>query len=118
MGKFLVLAQETVSTNHVVYWFNQGFAVLVVIALGWAIYGWIRWAGVHLGVPLLKAHTSYLDASTEGIKQATDGIKIVLANQAQQQTEIKQIATSVVALEKTTLEIASDVDVLKSQRQT
>lgn len=118
MGKFFVLAEDAVNTNHVVYWFNQGFAVLVVIALGWAIYGWIRWAGVHLGVPLLKAHTSYLDASTEGIKQATDGIKTMLANQSQQQTEIRQIATSVVALEKTTLEIASDVDILKSQRQT
>lgn len=117
MFKFL-LAQETVSTSHVVYWFNQGFAVLIVFALGWAFYGWIRWAGVNLMVPLLKSHTTYLDASTEGIKQSYEGIKTVLANQADHQREIRQIANTMGQLETTTREIASDVDILKSARQT
>ena len=109
MANVLFFAQETVSTSHFVYWFNQGFAVLIVLALGWAFYGWIRWAGVNLALPLCKAHMSYLDA-------ATDGIKTVLANQADHQDKIKQIATTVVNLEKTTQEIASDVDILKSRQ--
>lgn len=116
MANVLFFAQETVSSSHFVYWFNQGFAVLIVLALGWAFYGWIRWAGVNLGLPLFRAHISYLDASTEGIKHATDGIKTVLANQADHQDKIKQIATTVVNLEKTTQEIASDVDILKARQ--
>jgi hypothetical protein len=116
MAKLFFLAQETVSSNHLVYWFNQGFAVLIVLALGWAFYGWIRWAGVNLGLPLFKAHISYLDASTEGIKQATDGIKTVLANQADHHREIGQIAKTVVELESATREIASDVLTLKNRQ--
>lgn len=116
MAKMFFLAQETVTANHLVYWFNQGFAVLIVLALGWAFYGWIRWAGVNLGLPLFKAHIAYLDASTEGIKQSNDGIKTVLANQANHDREIGQIAKSVVELENATREIASDVTTLKNRQ--
>ena len=109
MANVLFFAQETVGPSHFVYWFNQGFAVLIVLALGWAFYGWIRWAGVNLALPLCKAHMSYLDA-------ATDGIKTVLVNQTEHHNEIKQIANTVGRLEKTTQEIASDVDILKSRQ--
>jgi hypothetical protein len=115
MKNVFVLAQD-IAPTHFAYWFNQGFAVLVVIALGWAFYGWIRWAGVNLGLPLFKAHISYLDASTEGIKQATDGIKTVLANQADHHRELGQIANTVGTLKTTVEEISSDVDILKKRQ--
>lgn len=116
MATTLFLAQDSVNPSQLVYWFNQGFAVVIVLALGWAFYGWIRWAGVNLGLPIAKAHISYLDASTEGIKQATDGIKTVLANQEQHNSEIRQIATTVGELRNTTREIASNVDGLKTRQ--
>jgi hypothetical protein len=94
MATTLFLAQDSVNPSQLVYWFNQGFAVVIVLALGWAFYGWIRWAGVNLGLPIAKAHISYLDASTEGIKQATDGIKTVLENHQQHNTKIRQIPTT------------------------
>lgn len=116
MTSALILAQDTVNPSQLVYWFNQGFAVLIVLALGWAFYGWIRWAGVNLILPLIQAHISYLHASTEGIQNANNGIKTVLATQEEHDSEIKQIATTVVKLETTTRGIATDLDSLKARQ--
>jgi hypothetical protein len=114
MENVFVLAQE-ITPSTFSYWFNQGFAVFIVVALGWAFYGWIRWAGVNLGLPLIRSHISYLDASTKGLQQATDGITVVLANQAEQHLVVKDIHEQVGNLVKVAGEISSDVDILKKR---
>jgi hypothetical protein len=109
MANVLFLAQETVNTSHLVYWFNQGFAVLVVIALGWAVYGWIRWAGVNLLVPLK-------DAGIEHLRTTTDTMKSVQTTLADTHTNIQEIKHSVGNLDRRTDAIAATVEHLKTRQ--
>lgn len=64
-----LIAQQT---TEIVYWFNQGFAVLLVITLGWAIYRWLCWAGVNLLVPAKDAAVEHLKETTATMRQVKD----------------------------------------------
>lgn len=96
------------TAGHIVYWFNQGFAVLVVLALGWAAYGWIRWAGVNLLVPLK-------DAGIEHLRTTTDTMKQVQATLADATNNMQEIKHSVGNLHQKTDAIVSAVDNLRRQ---
>jgi hypothetical protein len=108
MKNVFVLAQD-IAPTHFAYWFNQGFAVLVVIALGWAVYGWIRWAGVNVLVPLK-------DAGIEYLKETTTTMKTVQVTLADQHNVVKDIHSTVGVLKTTVEEISSDIDILKKRQ--
>ena len=107
MRNVFVLAQE-ISSNNVSYWFNQGFAVMVVIALGWAVYTWMRWAGGNILVPLK-------DAGIEHLRETTACMKSVQTTLAEQHTVVREIHSTVGNLKTTVEEISSDVDILKKR---
>jgi hypothetical protein len=96
------------AANHWVYWFNQGFAVLIVIALGWAAYGWIRWAGVNMLVPLK-------DAAIDHLRETTNTMKQVQTTLADQHRDVQEIKSSVNTLNQRTDEISNAVENLKRQ---
>jgi hypothetical protein len=108
MKNVFVLAQD-IAPTHFAYWFNQGFAVLVVIALGWAVYGWIRWAGKELAVPLKNAGVEYL-------KESTTTMKSLQVSLAEQNNVVKDIHSTVGVLKITVEEISSDIDILKKRQ--
>jgi hypothetical protein len=108
MKAVFVLAQD-IAPTHFAYWFNQGFAVLVVIALGWAVYGWIRWAGVNLLVPLKDAGIAHL-------KETTTTMKSLQVTLADQHTTVVEIKDTLGNLQTGLTEIASDVDILKKRQ--
>lgn len=85
-------------SNHVVYWFNQGFAVLVVVALGWALYGWIRWAGSNLLVPLK-------DAGVEHLKETTSTMRQLQTTLADQHGDIRELKSTAKVVDERTNEI-------------
>jgi hypothetical protein len=93
---FHVFAQA--ETTHLVYWFNQGFAVLVVMALGWAVYGWIRWAGTNLALPLKDAGVEYLKENTNTMRQ-------VQTTLADQHGDIRELRSTAAVLDERTNEI-------------
>lgn len=108
MKNVFVLAQE-IGPSHFAYWFNQGFAVLVVIALGWAVYGWIRWAGVNLLVPLK-------DAGVDHLRQTTTTMKSLQVTLADQHTVVREMKDTLGEVQTGLAEIASDVDILKKRQ--
>jgi hypothetical protein len=85
-------------TTHVAYWFNQGFAVLVVVALGWALYGWIRWAGSNVLVPLK-------DAGVEHLKETTATMRQLQTTLADQHGDIRELRSTAEVLDERTNEI-------------
>jgi hypothetical protein len=101
---FLIAQQPT----EIVYWFNQGFAVLLVITLGWAIYRWLCWAGVNLLVPAKDAAVEHLKETTATMKQVKDTL-------ADQHGAILQIKTQVEELDLKTTRV---VDAVARCRQT
>lgn len=94
-----VIAQQP---TEIVYWFNQGFAVLLVITLGWAIYRWLCWAGVNLLVPAK-------DAAVEHLKQTTDTMRQVKDTLADQHGAILEIRTHVAELDTKTTRVEAAV---------
>ena len=100
---FHVFAQA--EANHVEYWFNQGFAVLVLLGIGWGLYKWITWANVNVIIPVK-------DAGIEHLRETTATMRQVQTTLADQHANIANIRTSVQALDERTQEIA---DTLKRQ---
>ena len=100
---FHVFAQA--ETTHVVYWFNQGFAVLVLLGIGWGLYKWITWANVNVIIPVKDAGIEHLRVTTATMRQ-------VQTTLADQHNDIADIRTSVQALDERTQVIA---DTLKRQ---
>lgn len=94
-----VIAQQA---TEIVYWFNQGFAVLVVVALGWAIYRWLCWAGINLLVPAKDAAVEHLRETTATMRQVKDTL-------ADQHGAILEIKTQVADLDTKTTRVVEAV---------
>lgn len=100
---FQLFAQA--DSNHVVYWFNQGFAVLVLLSIGWGIYKWITWANVNVIIPVKDAGIEHLRVTTATMRQVQTTTEVIVAT-------LTNMNSTVQALDERTQEIA---DTLRRQ---